>query len=160
MFAEVNVPIGDTFEITGAVRYEDYGGSVGSTINPKGAVRWEPTDWLVLRGSIGTTFSGPLAIQVSPNAVTSLAGIQAANNNFKSVDIFGNPTDLGPETAFTWNVGAVVDFLQYTHFGPPPAGSHELSEETRLLAFVLRADSPVVVVQLGPLEPIDKAVSR
>lgn len=110
LFAEVNVPVGSMLEITGAIRFEDYGGSVGSTINPKGAFRFEPTDWLVLRGSIGTTFAGPLAVQVSPNAVTSLAGIQAAANNFKSVDIFGNPTTLGPESALTWNVGAVVNF--------------------------------------------------
>lgn len=110
LFAEVNVPFTDTLELNGAVRFEDYGGSVGSTVNPKAAVRWEPTDWLVLRGSIGTTFAGPLAIQVAPNAVTSLAGLQAAVNNFKSVDIFGNPNDLGPETAVAWNLGGVVNF--------------------------------------------------
>ncbi len=113
-FAEVNIPIGDTLEITGAIRYEDYGGSVGSTINPKGSIRWEPTDWLVLRGSVGTTFRGPLPGQVAPNSVTSLAGIQAAGNNFRSVDIFGNPTDLGPETAFTYNIGAIIDYAGFT----------------------------------------------
>jgi iron complex outermembrane recepter protein len=114
VFAEVKVPIADTFEFNGAIRYEDYGGSVGSTINPRGAVRWEPTDFLVLRGSAGTTFRGPLATQVSQNSVTSLAGIQAAGNNFKSVDIFGNPNSLGPETAFTYNIGAVVDVSKFT----------------------------------------------
>lgn len=113
LFAEVDVPITDTLEVIGAIRYEDYGGSVGSTVNPKGSVRWEPTDWLVVRGSVGTTFRGPLANQVTDLAVTSLAGLQAANNNFKSVDIFGNPTDLGPETAFTWNVGAVVNYAGF-----------------------------------------------
>lgn len=114
LFAEVNVPIGDALELTGAIRYEDYGGSVGSTVNPKGSVRWEPTDWLVLRGSVGTTFRGPLATQVTTNSVTTLAGIQAANNNFKSVDIFGNPNDLGPETAFTYNIGVIVDYAGFT----------------------------------------------
>lgn len=114
LFAEVNLPVSDTFEINGAVRFEDYGGSVGSTFNPKAAVRWEATDFLVLRGSVGTTFAGPRAVQVDNNSVTTLAGIQAANNNFKSVDIFGNPTDLGPETAFTYNIGAVVDAGGFT----------------------------------------------
>lgn len=113
-FAEVKIPITETLEFTGAARYEDYGGSVGGTFNPKGAVRWNPTDWLVLRGSVGTTFRGPLANQVVNNQVTSLAGIQAAANNFKSVDIFGNPNDLGPETAFTYNVGAVVTTSGFT----------------------------------------------
>ncbi len=114
IFAEVAVPITDTLEITAAARFEDYGGSIGSTFNPKGAVRWEPTDWLVLRGSVGTTFRGPLAAQVSTNAVTSLAAISAANGNFKAVDIAGNPNDLGPEKAFSYNVGAVVDFNGFT----------------------------------------------
>ena len=108
LFAEVKIPVTTRLEITGAARFEDYGGSVGSTFNPKGTVRWEPTDWLVLRGSVGTTFRGPIANQVANNQITSLAGIQAAANNFKSVDIFGNPNDLGPETAFTYNVGAVI----------------------------------------------------
>ena len=114
IFAEVKVPVTTRLEVTGAARFEDYGGSVGSTFNPKGTVRWEPTDWLVLRGSVGTTFRGPLANQVANNQITSLAGIQAAANNFKSVDIFGNPNDLGPETAFTYNVGAVIKTSGFT----------------------------------------------
>lgn len=114
IFAEVKIPITTRLEITGAARFEDYGGSVGSTFNPKGTVRWEPTDWLVLRGSAGTTFRGPLANQVATNQITTLAGIQAAANNFRSVDIFGNPNDLGPETAFTYNVGAVVKTSGFT----------------------------------------------
>ena len=114
VFAEVKIPVTERLEFTGAARYEDYGGSVGSTFNPKGAVRWNPTDWLVLRGSAGTTFRGPLANQVVNNQITTLAGIQAAANQFKSVDIFGNPTDLGPETAFTYNVGAVINTSGFT----------------------------------------------
>lgn len=108
LFAEVNVPIGERLEVNGAVRFEDYGGSVGSTINPKGSFRFEATDFLTLRGSVGTTFRGPTAGQASNTSVTSLAGLQASANNFKSVDIFGNTIDLGPETAFTYNIGAVV----------------------------------------------------
>ncbi len=110
VFAEVQVPITDTLEVSAAARFEAYGGSIGSTFNPKGSIRWEPTDWLVLRGSAGTTFREPLASQVSTNAVTSLAGLTAAAGNFKAVDIAGNPIDLGPETAFTFNVGAIVNF--------------------------------------------------
>ncbi|WP_369411928.1 TonB-dependent receptor domain-containing protein [Pacificimonas pallii] len=110
LFAEVNVPIGERIELSGAVRFEDYGGTVGSTLNPKASFRIEATDWLTLRGSAGTTFRGPLASQVSPNKVTVLAGIIAANNNFKSQDIFGNPNDLQPETAFTYNVGAIIGY--------------------------------------------------
>jgi len=108
LFAEVNVPVGTRLEVNGAIRFEDYGGSVGSTINPKGSFRFEATDFLTLRGSVGTTFRGPTAAQSAPTSVTTLAGLQASANNFKSVDLFGNNVDLGPETAFTYNIGAVV----------------------------------------------------
>ncbi len=113
-FGEVKVPISETLEVTGAARYENYGGSVGSTFNPKGSVRWKPLDFLVLRGSVGTTFRAPLARQVGNIAVTTLAGIQAAGNNFKSVDVNGNPNDLGPEKALTYNIGAVVETSGFT----------------------------------------------
>ncbi len=114
LFGEVKVPITERLEVTGAARFENYGSPVGSTFNPKGSVRWNPMDWLVLRGSVSTTVKAPLATQVSPNFVTALAGIAAAANNFKSVDIFGNPTDLGPEKAFTYNIGAVVKSSGFT----------------------------------------------
>lgn len=109
-FAEVRLPLFDRLEVSAAARFEDYGGSIGSTFNPKGSVRWEATDRLVLRGTVGTTFRAPLASQVSNNAVTSLAGLAAASGNFKAIDIAGNPADLGPETAFTYNIGTIVDF--------------------------------------------------
>lgn len=54
-FAEVNAPIIDRLELSAAVRFEDYGSPIGSTINPKGSARFEVTDWLTLRGSVGTT---------------------------------------------------------------------------------------------------------
>lgn len=106
-FAEVNAPITDRLEVTAAVRYEDYGGSVGSTINPKGSFRFEATDWLTLRGSIGTTFRGPIATNLDPNFVTQLVGFTAAGGNYKSQDLYGNPNDLQPETALTYNIGAI-----------------------------------------------------
>ncbi|MBX7495172.1 TonB-dependent receptor [Qipengyuania sp. 6B39] len=107
-FAELNAPITDRIELSAAIRFEDYGDPVGSTINPKGSFRFEATDWLTLRGSVGTTFRGPLASDVSPNFVTALEGFTAAGGNYKSKDIYGNPTDLSPETAFTYNIGAII----------------------------------------------------
>lgn len=107
-FGEVQLPILDNLELTAAIRYEDYGSPIGSTINPKAAVRFEATDWLTLRGSIGTTFRGPLASNVDPNFVTALQGLTATGGNYKSVDIYGNP-NLDPETALTYNVGFIVE---------------------------------------------------
>ena len=108
-FAEVNLPLAPGLELDGAIRFEDYGDPIGSTVNPKASVRFEATDFLTLRGSIGTTFRGPLASNVSDNFVTALQGFTAAGGNYKSLDIYGNPDNLGPETALTYNVGAILD---------------------------------------------------
>ena len=109
IFGEVQIPILDALEINLALRYEDYGDPIGSTIDPKGSFRFEATDWLVLRGSVGTTFRAPLAQQVLPGVqFTNLTGINAAGGFFFPVDRIGNP-DLGPEDAFTYNLGFVID---------------------------------------------------
>ena len=109
IFAEALIPIGDRIELTGAIRYEDYGNPIGSTVDPKASIRFEANDWLVLRGSVGTTFRAPLAGQVGAGLqFTNLTGINAAGGFFFPVDRFGNP-NLGPEDAFTYNIGAVID---------------------------------------------------
>ena len=109
LFGEVQIPITDRLEVSGALRFEDYGDPIGSTLDPKASVRFQATDWLTLRGSVGTTFRAPLAGQVGAGLqFTNLTGINAAGGFFFPVDRFGNP-DLGPESAFTYNIGAIVD---------------------------------------------------
>jgi outer membrane receptor protein involved in Fe transport len=85
------------------------------------SARWQVIDTLAFRGSIGTTFRGPTAGNLSPNFATGLAPFAATNNQFRSVDFFGNPS-LEPETATTWSAGAIfelggfraiVDFWNY-----------------------------------------------
>jgi iron complex outermembrane recepter protein len=106
VFAEMNVPFSDTFEAQLALRYEDYGGAVGSTIDPKLSVRWQVMDWLALRASGGTTFRGPALTQLN-GQFTSLQFIAPANA-FRAVDTFGNP-NLSPESATTYNFGIIVE---------------------------------------------------
>ncbi|WP_095012725.1 TonB-dependent receptor [Tsuneonella mangrovi] len=108
VFAELQLPILDNLELDGAIRFEDYGQPIGSTINPKASLRFQATDFLTFRGSIGTTFRGPLAGNVDPNYVTALQGLTAAGGNYKSVDIYGNP-NLKPETALAYNLGVVLE---------------------------------------------------
>lgn len=57
-YAEVNVPLIKGLEADVAVRYDDYQ-RVGSTVNPKGSIRWQPVDAFLVRGSIGTGFRAP-----------------------------------------------------------------------------------------------------
>lgn len=107
LFAEISLPITNRISAQAAIRYEDYGGLTGSTVDPKFAAKWEITDWFGIRGSVGTTFRGPTPGNRSAGGVTGLTGITAAGNAFKAVDFFGNPA-VGPEKAFSYNVGALV----------------------------------------------------
>lgn len=62
-FVEVNAPLFKGFEVSGALRYDDYN-DVGATTNGKASFRWTPTQALLLRGSIGTGFKAPTVPQL------------------------------------------------------------------------------------------------
>ncbi|GBF57548.1 colicin I receptor [Candidatus Phycosocius bacilliformis] len=104
-FFELRLPFSERFEAQIAGRYEDFGGKVGSTFNPKLSAKWQMTDTFALRGSTSTTFRAPSVSNIQPTSVTTL---QSILGTFRAVDIFGNP-DLEPETATTYNVGALFD---------------------------------------------------
>jgi iron complex outermembrane receptor protein len=68
-------------------------------------------NWLVLRGSTGTTFRAPPQASVTPGAGRILAQFSNPTDGsqlYRPVDVFGNP-DLKPETADTLNLGAIVN---------------------------------------------------
>lgn len=106
LFGELAIPLSDTVDMQAAIRYEDYGGKVGTTIDPKLAVRWQATDWLTVRGSASTTFRGPPQSLLSGRG-TALAFVGAALA-FKAIDTVGN-ANLVPEEATTINFGFIVD---------------------------------------------------
>ncbi|MFC4310480.1 TonB-dependent receptor domain-containing protein [Steroidobacter flavus] len=106
VFGEVNLPILESLQAQVALRYEDYGGLVGSTTNPKISLRWQALDWLALRGSAGSTFRGPQQTQLLDGFSTTLSYTSVAQN-YKPYANYGNP-DLEPEEADTFNVGAIV----------------------------------------------------
>jgi len=58
VFGEVVVPVLKSLEVSGAVRYDKYN-DFGSTTNPKLSVRFQPSDSLLLRGSVGKGFRAP-----------------------------------------------------------------------------------------------------
>ncbi|MBI1399982.1 MAG: TonB-dependent receptor [Hyphomonas sp.] len=106
IFGELQVPLYDNLNMQFAVRYEDYGGEIGSTFDPKVAAKWDVTDNFALRGSAQTSFKGPTLNQLG-GVGTSLQFV-APTSAFKAVDTFGN-ADLKPESAFSFNVGALYD---------------------------------------------------
>ena len=57
-YVEISVPVFEGFELTGAVRVDDYS-DFGSTTNPKISAKYQPVDWLMFRGSYNTSFRAP-----------------------------------------------------------------------------------------------------
>jgi len=121
-FAELQLPITSRLQAQLSARYENYGGAVGSTFDPQARIRFELNDWLTLRGGVGTTFRGP----PPENTAANLVILTFIGGAFRAVDILANP-DLEPESATTWNAGAVVgsgpfraslDYWRYDFSGP------------------------------------------
>ena len=106
VFGELQIPLFDNVDIQAAVRYEDYGGDIGSTFDPKVAAKWTINDNFALRGSAQTSFKGPTLNQLG-GVGTSLQFVAPASA-FKAVDTFGNP-DLKPESAFSFNLGGIYE---------------------------------------------------
>ena len=105
VFGEMLLPITNDLELTLAGRYETYGDQ-GETFNPKASVRWQTLDWLAFRGSVGTTYRAPSAVITTDNCTR---GLTNAKGTWRANDQYGNP-DLDAETAFTYSVGAMLDF--------------------------------------------------
>jgi outer membrane receptor protein involved in Fe transport len=106
VFGELQIPLFDNLDLQVAARYEDYGGEVGSTFDPKVAGKWTINDNFSLRGNAQTSFRGPTLNQLS-GTVTTLQFV-APTSAFKAVDQFGN-ANLNPESAFSFNLGGLFE---------------------------------------------------
>lgn len=114
VFSEVVIPATERMELQLAVRYEDYNGSIGSSVDPKLGVRYDASDWLTLRGSFSTTFRAPRLNQLGGQATVqenltsgvNVGGVRQ-DSGFKAVDRLGNP-NLKPEEADVYNFGAIL----------------------------------------------------
>ncbi|MGI9346571.1 MAG: TonB-dependent receptor domain-containing protein [Gammaproteobacteria bacterium] len=111
VFGELAVPASDNVELQISARYEDYGGEVGDTFDPKVAVRWQVMDELVLRGSASSTFRGPTLNQLGGRTTT--LSFVSGPSVYKAIDTFGDP-NLEPETADSVNLGVVFDNDTFT----------------------------------------------
>ncbi|MCC5874170.1 MAG: TonB-dependent receptor, partial [Gammaproteobacteria bacterium] len=134
VFGELALPVTPDLELQLALRYEDYGGQTGDTLDPKFAFRWNAMDDLVFRGSIGTSFRGPslfqrfgrstgLQFMLPPSAEVIDAnfgeGTAAASpfgsGVFARLPSFGNP-ELDPEKSTNFNIGVIWDATESLSF--------------------------------------------
>jgi iron complex outermembrane recepter protein len=123
-YGEVLVPLFDGFEITGALRLDDYTG-FGTTTNPKIAAKYRPVRQVMFRGSYNTSFRVPgfnqifngvqenqyLGADIADPATcpggraSSAPGCEA----IQPIILNGGRTDLGPETSKQFSVGVVFE---------------------------------------------------
>jgi outer membrane receptor protein involved in Fe transport len=109
-FVELSLPISEKLTGQLAARFEDYGGNVGETVDPKLALRYQATDNIALRGSVSTTFRGPPQNFLQGRG-TALSFV-AATSAFKAIDTLGN-ADLKQEEAVASNFGIIFDYPQF-----------------------------------------------
>ena len=121
-YAEASIPIVKTLDGDVAVRYDRYQG-VGSTVNPKASLRWQPsTSWLV-RAAAGTGFRAPsLTDLYTPQATSVTANgtrdpircpdikTGAPNDcNFQFTTITGGNPQLKPEKSVSTTFGVMFE---------------------------------------------------
>lgn len=104
VFGELAIPLTEDIDIQAALRFEDYGGEVGGSLDPKLAVSWRVTEELSIRGSASTTFRGPPQSLLAGTS-TALSYV-APTGAFKAIDTVGNPS-LGSEEAVSTNFGMI-----------------------------------------------------
>jgi iron complex outermembrane receptor protein len=122
-YAELNVPVLDTLELTAAVRHDKYS-DFGSTTNPKYSFRFQPIKELVVRGAYSEGFRAPSLYELyDPNYRTYTAGnyddpvlcrggspsggIASRDCSQQFFNRTGGNEDLSPETARNKTFGFV-----------------------------------------------------
>lgn len=117
VFAEFSLPVIENVETQIAVRYEDYGGQIGSAVTPKFAISWRPVDTLLLRGSYSQSFR-------APNVAIVEEGLESSSNTFRD-PIRNQAVRAG--LADVNNANALPNFT-YTLGGPAPDIGNEYAD--------------------------------
>ncbi|MDP2139364.1 MAG: TonB-dependent receptor [Gammaproteobacteria bacterium] len=76
VFTELSLPLVQNVETQFALRWEDYGGNIGSEVTPKIAASWRPVEELLVRGSFSQSFR-------APNVGVVEEGLEGSQNTFR-----------------------------------------------------------------------------
>lgn len=124
VYAELIVPVVKELEVQLAVRRDNYS-VIGATTNPKVAFRYQPTDWLLFRGSANKGFLAPSFTQLYsppldgelPNGTIDPVGCPLNPDNPEYCSIArldfkaGGNSSLRPETSKQGTLGVVIEPL-------------------------------------------------
>lgn len=121
-FMELSLPFIENVETQIALRFEDYGGQIGSELSPKIAMSWRPFEELLVRGSFSQSFRAPNIAIVQTGLQSSSVSFQdpisnqrvragllpptIENGERESTYTLGGPApDVGNEYADTYSLG-------------------------------------------------------
>lgn len=109
-YAELNVPIIKSLDVTAALRYDHYS-DFGSTTNPKVSFRFQPAKAFLLRGSFSTGFRAPslYELNAAQTFTNSTSGVSDPRNC--ATDAQGHVTPL--------NGFGIDDVCSYLKGGDP-----------------------------------------
>ncbi len=125
VYTELNVPLAKTFDLTGAVRYDNYS-DFGNTVNPKLSFKYTPTSSVLLRGSASTGFRAPSLYEINaPQTYTNTANawddpVKCINGNpvagalptacgSQFMSLAGGNKQLNPEKSKNLTFGMVLE---------------------------------------------------
>jgi iron complex outermembrane receptor protein len=128
-FLEVNMPVLHSLDADAAVRYDHYQG-VGSSVNPKGSLKFQPVDEWLLRASAGTGFRAPSLTDLYAAQATSVTSNGTRDpikcptfdpNNpacsFQFSTVTGGNPNLKPEKSTTLTLGTVFEPVKNLSLG-------------------------------------------
>jgi outer membrane receptor protein involved in Fe transport len=110
-FMELSLPFIENVETQVALRFEDYGGQIGSELSPKIAMSWRPTEDILVRGSFSQSFR-------APNIAIVETGLQSSSYTFR--DPISNqavragllpPIDEHAEAEQTYTLGGPAPYV-------------------------------------------------
>jgi len=113
LFAEFNVPLRKDLSLNLAGRGDHYD-DFGSAFSPKASLRYEPYQWLLLRGTASRGFRAPSLPEITNSTAVSYASVLDPRDPISPTQARGitNITranaDLGPERSNNLNLGFVI----------------------------------------------------
>ena len=120
-YVEFSAQLLRSLQADAAVRYDNYQ-RVGSTVNPKFSLRFQPTNWFLARASAGTGFRAPSLTDLYAAQASSVTGngtrdpilcpTFSANNpncSFQFTTITGGNPNLTPEKAKSASFGISLE---------------------------------------------------
>lgn len=111
VFAELSLPFAENVETQLALRYEDYGGFIGSELSPKAAISWRPMETLLVRGSWSQSFRAPNIALIEQGLEAGWVGFREPIKNQKVRAGLLPATDANSVSGGSYTLGGPAPYV-------------------------------------------------